>query len=267
MSAYSTLKTERRWEDAADLSSSGGPSAKLRVENIHYDLGKADLDVSAFLSGPAPQALIHLQDLFNRIGPVSRLELLYDRAGRSEGVAYVTYESAHDAATAIREFDGANANGQPIRLLPVHDGPSRRRNPFDSAVQPPRSLEDRISFAPSSRDRSYSPRPSNVRGPPPPNVDRYVPGDRSSRSPRPRRREGRPPGARRERGERLERGRGGREAGARPERRPKKTQEELDAEMDDYWGASKTNGGDSAAAAAAETVAAAPISQDVEMAE
>lgn len=70
-----------------------------------------------------------------------------------------------------------------------------------------------------------------------------------------------------ERGERSERGRGGREAGARSERRPKKTQEELDAEMDDYWGASKTNGGDSAAAPAAETVAAAPISQDIEMAE
>lgn len=169
----------------------------------------------------------------------------------------------------MREFDGANANGQPIRLIPVHDGPSgRRRNPFDSAVAPPRSLEERISFAPSSRDRSYSPRPSNVRGPAPPNVDRYVPGDRSSRSPRPRRREGRPPGARRERGERSERGRGGgREAGARPERRPKKTQEELDAEMDDYWGASKANGGDSTAASAADPTAAAPISQDVEMAE
>lgn len=197
---------------------------------------------------------------------MSRLELLYDRAGRSEGVAYVTYESAHDAATAIREFDGANANGQPIRLLPVNDAP-RRRNPFDSAG-PSRSLEDRISF-PSSRDRSYSPRPSNVRGPAPPNVDRYVPGDRSSRSPRPpRRRDGRPPGARRERGERSERPRGGgREAGARPERRPKKTQEELDAEMDDYWGASKANGGEDAAASTSEPVAAAPISQDVEMIE
>jgi THO complex subunit 4 len=54
-----------------------------------------------------------MQDLFNRIGPVVKLNLLYDRAGRSEGIAFVTYESAQDAKRAIREFDGANANGNP----------------------------------------------------------------------------------------------------------------------------------------------------------
>lgn len=52
------------------------------------------------------------QDLFNRIGPVSNLELLYDRAGRSNGTAFVTYEDVADAKAAIREFDGANANGE-----------------------------------------------------------------------------------------------------------------------------------------------------------
>lgn len=35
----------------------------------------------------------------------------YDRAGRSEGTAFVTYETAKDASDAIREFDGANAAG------------------------------------------------------------------------------------------------------------------------------------------------------------
>lgn len=35
----------------------------------------------------------------------------YDRAGRSEGTAFVTYESARDAAEAIRQYDGANAAG------------------------------------------------------------------------------------------------------------------------------------------------------------
>jgi THO complex subunit 4 len=53
-----------------------------------------------------------MQDLFNRIGPVAKLSLLYDRAGRSEGIAFVTYESAQDAKRAVREFDGANANGK-----------------------------------------------------------------------------------------------------------------------------------------------------------
>lgn len=52
-----------------------------------------------------------VQGLFKRIGPIRDLKLMYDRAGRSEGVAFVTYESHQDAKDAIREFDGANAAG------------------------------------------------------------------------------------------------------------------------------------------------------------
>ncbi|RFU26723.1 hypothetical protein B7463_g9610, partial [Scytalidium lignicola] len=215
---------------------------KLRVENLHYDLTEEDLD-----------------DLFNRIGPVQKLALVYDRAGRSEGIAYVTYEYAQDARRAIREFDGANAKGQPIRLISVPAGPAGgRRNPFDTAVVPGRSLADRITVAPGVRSRSRSPvRHSDVSGPPPSNVDRYVPGRRDSRSPRPHRREGRRPGARRERG-----GRGGGDRLAR-DGRPKKTQEELDAEMEDYWGGKGKENGEEAAPAAAATTAV----EDIDMIE
>lgn len=119
--------------------------------------------------------------------------------------------------------------GQPIRLSIMPSAP--RRNPFDTAYMPGRSLADRITV-PDGRSRSLS--PNNGRG-----IDRYVPGNRS-RSPPPRRRGGaaavggRRPGARREAretnarsGER--RGREGREG------RPRKTAEELDAEMADYF--------------------------------
>ena len=58
-----------------------------------------------------------LQELFRRIGPVVRLQLRYDRAGRSEGTAYVTYELKEDAQEAVRQFDGANANGTRQYLL------------------------------------------------------------------------------------------------------------------------------------------------------
>jgi hypothetical protein len=51
------------------------------------------------------------QDLFERMGRVVTLKLVYDRAGRSEGLAYVTYESPRDAQKAVDEFHGANANG------------------------------------------------------------------------------------------------------------------------------------------------------------
>ncbi|KAI1170546.1 hypothetical protein F4777DRAFT_107857 [Nemania sp. FL0916] len=185
-----------------------GRGTKIKVENLHYDLSESDLE-----------------GLFNKIGPVVKLELLYDRAGRSEGVAFVTYESRDDALDAIQEFNGANAKGQPIRMTIVHSQP--RRNPFDTAQMPGRPLAERIT-----RPRSLSP---NGRG-----IDRYVPETgRRSHSPRPRRPRGRRAGTRRENaGEGAARntGRNG---------RPKKTQEELDAEMADYF---DNNGGNATGA-------------------
>ncbi len=139
-------------------------------------------------------------------------------------------------------------------------GPARPRNPFDTAVAPSRPLAERITVAPGMRSRSLSPvRHTDVSGPVPAGIDRYVPGKGSrSRSPLPRRREGRPPGVRRERGER----RGGARDGGVGTRRPRKTQEELDAEMEDYWGSgvAKENG-DAGPDAVVETVG------DIEMAE
>lgn len=122
--------------------------------------------------------------------------------------------------------------GQPIRMTIVTSAP--RRNPFDTAQVPSRPLAERIT-----RPRSLSP---NARG-----TDRYVPdGGRRSHSPRSRRR-GRRAGVRRENGGENT----GRSAGR--DGRPKKTQEELDAEMEDYFEKSHGN----AAGAAATTASAA----------
>ncbi|GJN77628.1 RNA binding protein [Purpureocillium lilacinum] len=209
----------RRRRDSPGRSEPTG--SKLKVENIHYDLTEDDLD-----------------ELFARIGPVVRLQLLYDRAGRSDGTAYVTYEHRDDALDAIRQYDGANANGQPIRLTLM---PSR--NPFDTAVMPGRPLAERIS-APGGRSRSLSPRRRYDEGDAArKGIDRYIPGGGNrSRSPMPPRRGGRRPGGRRDGGAPKEQ-EGGR--GGRGNPRPKKTQEELDAEMADYFG-----GGSGGAAAA-----------------
>ncbi|KAG8525867.1 uncharacterized protein KY384_000627 [Bacidia gigantensis] len=221
--------------------------SRLRVDNLHYDLTEDDLE-----------------DLFTRIAPITSLSLVYDRAGRSTGTAYVSYDSIGAANRAIREFDGANAAGQPIRLTLLPTAPATEfhrgrdtvasRNPFDTATRPGRSLFDRIEKPngrrPDGRNRSRSPdlpRRSNVAKPPPDGVDRYVPGERSggrrrSRSRSPPRRRRSPPGrgrspARRGRGKPKVDGEGRQLVGGRP----RKTQEELDREMEDYWEKKKEN--------------------------
>lgn len=212
----------------------------VKAENLHYDLTENDLHVS-MRNHSSTCSTDEEKGLFSRIGAVQEIKLLYDRSDRSRGIAFVTYGHPDDARDAVREFDGANAMGQPIRLTLHNGGPSKSsRNPFDYVEKPSRSLFDRIEGDEGRggrRGRSASPRRA------PENIDRYVPGTRGrgSRSPRRRggmREAGRAPGARRE--ERPRRGgRGGgnkdTEGRAAVQGRPRKTAEELDAEMDSYW--------------------------------
>lgn len=217
------------------------------------------------------------QELFERIGPVDTVQILYDRQDRSRGIAFVTYRDSRDASRAVREYDGANAYGQPISLALLPSGPAGGRSGggrgLDERITAPeRSLFDRIEGGRGGRGpsrRSESPqrtRRSDVTRPAPDNIDRYVPGgarDDSRRRDRdrsrsPLRRDGRGPrGGRRDgRDSRDTRdarnGRGGRDdrrgGGGRGPRldadgrpvvggRPRKTADELDAEMADYWGA------------------------------
>jgi THO complex subunit 4 len=162
----------------------------------------------------------------------------------------------------VREFDGANANGQPIRLTLLSSAPARRApasdrgSLFDRIEKPSRSMFDRIDSSdevPRRRggggrrdDRSYSPPRKGLRVPE--GVDRYEPGGRDSRSPMPGRRGGgRERGGRRPGAKREDTGRGGgrgKKEEGRSGPRPKKTAEELDAEMEDYFGG---NGGGAAA--------------------
>ena len=122
---------------------------------------------------------------------------------------------------------------------------------------------------PPSRDRR-----SDVSKPAPDGIDRYVPGEGNGRSPSRRgggREGGRRPGERRERGGGSVRG-GGRERSERGENgprivngRPRKTQEELDAEMEDYWGSAQT--ADAAAPPAASSSAPTAVPAAVAVAD
>lgn len=194
--------------------------------------------------------LIASKELFSRIGPVSSCQLLYDRADRSRGIAFISYEDPRDANDAVREFDGANAYGQPIRLSLMPAGPSGSSAPARNARTSTsvrsdrgaggRSLFDRVE-APR-RARSSSPHRRRGPGPAPDHVDRYTPSDIGSRDRSPPRRRGgggRRPGEKREGGVLGGRGRRGppKDDQARPfvQGRPRKTADELDAEMTDYF--------------------------------
>ncbi|KAB8527823.1 hypothetical protein FH972_025474 [Carpinus fangiana] len=248
-----------RFDDALDRISSAiadsrrraAPegSAKIRVDNLHYELDATDI-----------------KELFRRIGDVASCELLYDRQDRSRGTAYVTYFDERDARDAMREFDGANAYGQPIRLSLVPVGPATRGG------RAGRSLFDRIEDS-HGRQRSASPNSLDRRSAKPAqeHIDRYMPGEGRRRSPGPRRGGGgRRAGARRE-----ESGRGGRarDTEGRPAGggRPKKTAEELDAEMADYWGpgggAKTADANGAAVAAPAEAQATPQVDGDIDMIE
>ena len=200
----------------------------------------------------------------------------------------MSYASVSAAHRAIREFDGANAAGQPIRLTllptaPAHDLIRGRvaassRNPFDTVVKPSRSLFDRIEEPNGGRDRSRSPgapRRTDTSKPPPEGVDRYVPGqsrrNRHSRTRSPRGRSPinrrRSPTGRRGEGRRDDQnsGRGERREPRTVGGRPRKTQEELDREMEDYWGNKSDQNGVAGGKQPAAAATTAADEMDIEM--
>jgi len=206
------------------------------------------------------------------MGKVTTVELLYDRQDRSRGIAFVTMPNPRDAADAVRDYDGANANGQPIRVSLMSSAPANRpRNPFDTAERPNRSLFDRVE----KPSRSESPKPRarrDDRADRSENIDRYVPGQRSGsqrRSPLPGRRGGGNDGRRGSRrpGERQRRPQNDGEGHKIVQGRPRKTAEELDAEMADYFNAGGKKEGSASAQNPATTGAAAPVDGDVDMIE
>ncbi|CZT20753.1 uncharacterized protein RCC_06610 [Ramularia collo-cygni] len=254
-------------DERFDSRSAGPPSSRIRVDNIHYDLTEDDL-----------------RELFERIGPVTAVRMTYDRSDRSTGTAFVTYDDDRDAAQAVRDFDNQMANGQAIRITLMASGPppqpAHRGSLFDRIEPAPRSLFDRIDNGPPGRrddgrrrQRSDSPRKAGRLAP---DVDRYVPGGRRGGSRSPIRRRGTPreggrrPGAKREEGA-AGGGRGGRRARTDEEGRPlvggrpRKTAEELDAEMNDYWGSANNGDGEAAPAAGNGDAPAANGGGDIDM--
>lgn len=205
---------------------------KVSITNLHPEVGETDL-----------------KTVFSEPGGLRTARILWER-DRSTGNAYAIYETYEQAQQAVKQFNTQLAKGQQIYVK------------YDEGYNAPkRPLESRISYpgrTPSPvRNRSSTSRPA------PANIDRYVPGNTPSRVDSGRDRP-RPPYRRSDRGDRDSRGgrgdrgeRGDRRGGRAP--RPKKTKEELDAEIDAYFGKTNENG---AATGASEGGAPAPQAND-----
>ncbi|KAK9476656.1 hypothetical protein V1514DRAFT_164660 [Lipomyces japonicus] len=136
------------------------------------------------------------------IGPVKRCTLNYDSKGQSTGVVTINFTKPGDAHRAWKKFNGTTIDGDKTMHVELVFDPNKR------------SLADRI------QGKKAAPAASKARkgGAPPPKPAAAAGGARGGRT------------ARGGRGS----GSGGGARGGRP-RRPKKTVEQLDADMADYF--------------------------------
>ncbi|KAL4140060.1 hypothetical protein PRNP1_015292 [Phytophthora ramorum] len=166
-----------------------GPGTKILVKNLKFDILEEEV-----------------RELFGTVGKVSKAEIVYDRSGRSKGIARVWFARRSDADKAIKQYDGRTLDGQPMQI--ALDGDKNVRNGlFGTALdRDDKDVRFKVSFGANSgnneNDQSKG-RRNRRRG-------RGGQGDRGSQ------------------GERGSQGGRGKESAS------SKTAEDLDNEMDTY---------------------------------
>jgi len=152
---------------------SGIRAARLKVENVHWDVTEKNI-----------------QDLFSEVGKVSKVMIKYDRSGRSEGWAFVTYEDASDAYEAINKYHKSRLGGQEIvvRMDGLVAANSRPRNPQRRrAAEGGRPLASRISGRKVQARESWSGRNRRTEAPSKSQADldaeleRYMSGEKDQK--------------------------------------------------------------------------------------
>lgn len=68
---------------------SGSPGTKILVKNLKFDILEDDV-----------------RELFGTVGEVKKAEIVYDRSGRSKGIARVWFARRSDAEKALKQYDG-----------------------------------------------------------------------------------------------------------------------------------------------------------------
>jgi len=115
-SAGSPLSGSWKREVNSGSRSTDGPSERLVVTNLHYEVMPSDL-----------------KGIFESIGNLAREPTIrYDRSGRSTGTAWIHFINPSDAALAKARLNGISAKGQPMKIeieaaRPPRDAPTGPR--------------------------------------------------------------------------------------------------------------------------------------------
>jgi len=94
---------------------------RVHIENLEYTVTEENL-----------------QEIFERIGYVKKAVVHYDKSGRSEGTAEVTFERKTDALTAVKRYDGVEIDGKPVRLTLLGSNLAPRPTRHDNSDDFPR---------------------------------------------------------------------------------------------------------------------------------
>ncbi|KAI9340813.1 hypothetical protein BDR26DRAFT_918557 [Obelidium mucronatum] len=90
-----------------------GASSARQVAAVAAQLGQSTLNVSN-LNHNITQQDFH--ELFSTIGPVKSAVLNFDQNGRSKGTGTVVYRQKQHTDNAIKEFNGRQFDGRPMRI-------------------------------------------------------------------------------------------------------------------------------------------------------
>ncbi|RKP15468.1 hypothetical protein BJ684DRAFT_18208 [Piptocephalis cylindrospora] len=133
------------------------PGSVVYIRNLHYNVTDKDLE-----------------ELMSEVGPLTRVQLLYDHADRSTGEASIGFERVEDGYRAVERYHNMTLDGQrmvlsiaesTLDLTPVTPFPARTRGGIrrddrgisSRARQPMRSVGD------GRGRRAREPRPSSSR--------------------------------------------------------------------------------------------------------
>lgn len=119
----------------ARLGQAPSTGTKILVKNLKYDILEDDV-----------------RELFGTVGKVAKAEIVYDRSGRSKGIARVWFAKRADAEKTIKQFDGRTLDGQPMQITLDEDKGNVRKGLFGTAL----GKDEDVKFKVNLSDRKDS---------------------------------------------------------------------------------------------------------------